>query len=355
MVLIKISDLKEGMILAKDIYHIHDKVLLSEGTIIHQSFIRKLQAQGVSEVYVEDRRIGKINVDDLVCRDVRERTAVFVEKAFQEAADGLSIHFPDIQKIVAEIVTEILNKEDVLIQLVNIHSIDDYTLNHSINVCIYSLITAVTLGYDRETLLELGIGAILHDVGKVMLPDVLLNKNDRLSEEEYEQVKEHTIKGYEILEKIEGLSQRAKNIALMHHERMDGRGYPQGLKGDEIDEFAKIVSVVDVFDALTSDRIYREKIEAHLALEYLISMSKIQFDYEVVRNFVQNVAIYPIGAGVKLSNEEIGVVIGINREFPTRPLVRVVKDAGGKTLKEPKDYNLMENLSLFISRRADVF
>lgn len=355
MVLVKVDELKEGMILARDIYHINERVLLAEGTPIQPSFIRKLMDNGISEVYVHDSRLGKIHTDDLVCQEVKQRTATLVGRAFSAVPEGLRDAFPEIKKIVEDILQELLNKDEILIQLANIHAIDDYTLNHSINVCIYSLITAITLHYPKEDLLDLGIGALLHDIGKIMVPDKLLNKPDRLDQQEYELIKDHTIRGYEILKQIDDISERARRIALLHHERMDGKGYPTGVFGSDIDSFVRIVSVVDVFDALTSDRVYREKIEPHLALEYLISMSKIQFDYETVRNFVQNVAIYPIGTGVRLSNKEVGVVLRVNKEFPTRPLIRVIKDGNGDVLLTPKDYDLMTNLSLFITKRVEIF
>ena len=277
-----------------------------------------------------------------------------MSRAIKAIPEGLITDFPEIQKMVGEILDELLSNEDIIIQLSNIRAIDDYTLNHSINVCVYSLITALTMHFEREELLELGVGALLHDIGKIMVPDRLLNKPERLDADEYELIKDHTLRGYEILKQIDGISERSRRIALLHHERMDGKGYPTGVYGADIDEFVRIVAVVDVFDALTSDRVYREKIESHLALEYLISMSKIQFDYETVRHFVQNVAIYPIGTGVKLSSGETGVVLRVNKEFPTRPFVRVIKDSHENTLQTPKDYDLMKNLSIFIIKRIEL-
>jgi putative nucleotidyltransferase with HDIG domain len=353
MVLVKVNELKTGMVLAKDIYHLNSSILLAEGTELQNTFITKLKDSGISEVYIQDLRIN-VEVDDLVSEEVKQRTATIMSRAIKSIPEGLKDDFPEIEKMVSEILDELLLNDDIIIQLSNIRAIGDYTLNHSINVCVYSIITALTMNYEKRELLELGVGALLHDIGKIMIPNSLLNKPDRLNDEEYEIVKDHTIRGYEILKQIDGISERARRIALLHHERMDGKGYPTGVFGNDIDEFVKIVSVVDVFDALTSDRIYREKIESHLALEYLISMSKIQFDYETVRHFVQNVAIYPIGTGVSLSSGEIGIVRRVNKEFPTRPYIRVIKDKHGNSMQTPKDYDLMKELSIFIMKRIDI-
>jgi HD-GYP domain-containing protein (c-di-GMP phosphodiesterase class II) len=209
------------------------------------------------------------------------------------------------------------------------------------------------MGYDEEKLKELGIGAMLHDVGKTRIPIEILNKPGGLTDEEFEIIKKHTNIGYEILKKSNMLSTYASYIALTHHERYDGKGYPLGLKGNEVHEFARIVSVADVYDAITSDRVYKRRIKINEAVEYLIGMGDHQFDYNIVRNFIEHVTIYPPGTCVLLNTGDKAIVVDINRKYPNRPIVRILADREGQIPKEPVEIDLTTNNTYIISDIID--
>ncbi|HPW41973.1 MAG TPA: HD-GYP domain-containing protein, partial [Bacillota bacterium] len=207
--------------------------------------------------------------------------------------------------------------------------------------------------YDEEKLRELGMGAMLHDIGKTRIPHEILNKPESLTKEEFELVKKHTSYGYELLKRSDVLSTYASYIALTHHERHDGEGYPLGLRGEEIHEFARIVSVADVFDAITSDRVYKKRINVNEAVEYLIGMGDHQFDYNIVRSFIEHITIYPPGTCVLLNSGEKAIVVDVNKKYPNRPIVRILADGEGQIPTVPVEIDLTKNNALLISEIID--
>jgi HD-GYP domain-containing protein (c-di-GMP phosphodiesterase class II) len=232
--------------------------------------------------------------------------------------------------------------------------VDDYTFAHSVNVCVLSIISGIGLGYSISRLKELGVGAILHDIGKLKVPQELLKKPSQLTVEEFEEIKKHTIYGYEILKNNKKVSMVSAFIAFGHHERYDGSGYPLQLKGESIHHCARIVAVADVYDALTSDRVYRKKIKPHEAIEYILSLSAHHFDEEIVQSFIRFVAIYPVGTGVILNTKERGVVISENKDMPTKPVIRVVYSEKGKKVSKYYEIDLSSSKNVFITEACEL-
>lgn len=220
--------------------------------------------------------------------------------------------------------------------------------SHSLNVAIYSCQLALANGLPLKHVEDIGLGAILHDVGKLSIPLEILNKPGKLTEEEYEQVKLHSSVGFDILSKIHEIPLLVSHCALQHHERVDGKGYPRGLIGDEINIYSKIISVADVFDAVTSHRSYRAPFLPHKAMELLYSGSGTQFESKQVQLFKGGIAIYPEGITVKLSEWE-GIVSKYNYDAIGRPVVRIIKDEENQEIK-PYEIDLasFENLSIEI-------
>jgi len=230
-----------------------------------------------------------------------------------------------------------------MINMVDLKGFDEYTFEHSINVTVLAILMGNYLDYNRKKLVKIGTGSILHDIGKSMVPDDILNKKGRLTEEEYEIIKDHTRLGYDyIKEKHSSISPVSRIVILSHHERLDGSGYPRGLKSDEIHEFAKIAAIVDVFDALTSDRIYRDRYTIPQALDYITSNSYTFFDKRLVKIFLRYISVYPNGTQVVLNNGKKAVIKKQNENYPSRPVVI--------TLEEEKEINLMKELNLVIKK-----
>ncbi|NLY18238.1 MAG: HD-GYP domain-containing protein [Clostridiaceae bacterium] len=339
---VNLDKIQPGTILKKTIITLEGKVLLASGMELTEEYIRKLQANGISEVYIEDEISKDISIPEVVREDIVIEAKSMVKVMMSKPSIKNSIDGKQIMEIVDRIISNILANGDIIASLSDIRSVDDYTFSHSVNVCIYSLIIGIGMGLTGEKLRELGVGAILHDIGKVMVPQEILNKPLHLSSDEFEEVKRHTYYGYEILRNTNGISMMASYIALGHHERMDGSGYPYQLKGNNIHKYARIVAVSDVYVALTSERIYRKKLMPYEVINYITSLSNHHFDKNVVDVFIRYVAYYPVGTAVILNTGEKGIVSRYNKYFPTRPTVRVVMDETGKKLPKYKEVDLTE-------------
>jgi HD-GYP domain-containing protein (c-di-GMP phosphodiesterase class II) len=205
-------------------------------------------------------------------------------------------------------------------------------------------------GYNVNNLNKIGIGALLHDLGKIQIPRGIINKPGRLTSDEMSCIKEHPQAGFNILRKNNNFSLLSAHIALEHHEKFDGSGYPQGIEGEEIHEFARLTAICDVYDALTSDRPYRKGMPAHQAYDTLLAGSGSQFDPEFLRIFVQHIAIYPMGGFVELNTGEIAVVTRITAGVPWRPCVMPVLDANKQKILQWEEINLARTFNITISR-----
>ncbi|HAA24811.1 MAG TPA: HD-GYP domain-containing protein [Ruminiclostridium sp.] len=351
---VSLDKVRAGAILAKTIMSLDGKVLLAAGMEITEEYKRKLQANRISEIYIEDEISKDIQVPEVVREEIVYEAKQMVKAMMTKPSVKTSIDGRKVMEIVDKIISSILANKDIIANLCDIRSVDDYTFSHSVNVCILSLIIGIGLGYSGDRLRELGVGSILHDIGKVMVPNDILKKPYQLTSEEFEEIKKHTYYGYEILKNTSGISMTASYIALEHHERIDGSGYPYQLKDDNIHKAARIVAVSDVYDALTSDRIYRKKLMPHEVIDYITSLGSHHFDQEVVDVFIRFIAYYPVGMGVILNTGERGIVKEYNKKYPVRPVVRVVADAAGNMLSKQKDVDLSSELKYRIVEIWDV-
>ena len=330
MRVIALVESKPDMVLGKSIYSIDGKLLLAAGMFLLPKYVERLRTMGIITVYISDPEIGKIEINDVIT----ERTRLEAKLAVYETAQNFRTtgNFTDreVKKAVNNIMDELLSNHNVLVQLTDIKSVDEteYVFSHSVNVCVLALMTGIALGYNQLVLQDLGTGALLHDLGKIQVPQLILNKPGSLNSDEYEQVKEHSHLGWEILRGQNCISKTAASVAYQHHEFYNGRGYPQGLKGSEIHEYSRIVGLVDVYDALTSDRVYRKRFLPHEAAEYLQSFAGHQFDPEITRTFLGNIAIYPLGTLLRLNTGQKVAVVGCPKAFPTRPKVRILNPGG---------------------------
>jgi HD-GYP domain-containing protein (c-di-GMP phosphodiesterase class II) len=205
------------------------------------------------------------------------------------------------------------------------------------------------MSFSRTMLEDLAAGAVLHDIGKMKIPKNILNKTSRLTEEEFEIMKKHSLLGYDLVKDLSYVSDRAKKIVLQHHERVDGSGYPYSLDGTKISRFAKITALSDVYDAVVSDRVYRKGISGSEAYEFILGGAGTLFDWELVNLFKNNFSIYPLGACVRLTNSVEGFVVRENKGFPDRPIIRVTYDKNGRAI-EPIEIDLLEKIDICIDK-----
>ena len=348
---VKVLDLQPGMKVHKNIFDKYGKLLLAEGTILKQQYIRKLELYGVTEISIDNT--SPINTDPIVMQSTK--SDVLYQEAFDaikdillKVKDALSIDIKVIAEVVENIVDQVTQNAQTFLRISSIRDMDNYTYLHSIDVCIYSIIMGKNLGFDNKDLYRLGLGAMLHDIGKGKIPTEILLKPGPLTEEEFNIMKKHTIYGYEIITNSSNIDMVAANIALQHHERWDGLGYPGHLKETNINLFARIVTICDIYDALTANRVYRGRILPHEAAEYIINNNGVIADPTLTKIFIQNVAIYPLGATVLLSTGEIGRVSEIHRTMPLRPVIDIFAHRNSEQKTSEHKLNLMEELTVFI-------
>ena len=348
---VSIRYLQPGMTVARTIYSSSGKVLLAAGMRITPKYIKRLYEVGVASVYIKDDFFDEPdNIPDVLSEKSRLETARLVKESFQAMEINQRLNIKAVKEVVDSIIDELLANREVLFHLADIRSYDDYTFFHSVNVCILSLMTAITLGYNQLKLKELGIGALLHDIGKIRLSKKLLNKPEELTSEEYQLIRKHPEFGYQILRTYDDVPLLSAHVSLQHHERWDGKGYPRRLAGEQIHEYARIVAVADVYDALLADRPYRPAYSVNQAVTIISRMSNTYFQPRAVAALVSNIAVFPIGSVVMLSTGQTGIVVDVNSNYPTRPVVKVVYDQYGNKMPKSHEVDLTRLNTVFIAK-----
>jgi putative nucleotidyltransferase with HDIG domain len=260
-------------------------------------------------------------------RRLYRETLVLAHEVMEDTRMRHGINAPGAKKAVRKMVESVIRNPDALACFIHIREKEEYTAQHSLRVSILAMIFGRHLGFDREQLECLGIGGLLHDVGKTRVPTEILVKPGPLTEPEKTIVRQHVPWGVEILENTPGIPHTAIEVTRNHHERYGGVGYAQGLKGDQIGTFGLIGGIVDCYDAISSDRFYRLGLSPHDALKRMYEWRERSFHPHLVEQFIQCMGIYPIGSVVELNTGEIGVVVAMNRERRLRPRVALVLDA----------------------------
>lgn len=237
----------------------------------------------------------------------KSKKAVF--SMFSEARMGNAIDAENAMPLVEEIASSVMRNPGALIGLVRLKTADDYTYMHSVAVCALMIALSRMLGLDDKQTREAGLAGLLHDIGKMAVSGEILNKPGKLTDEEFVAVKEHPAEGYKMLLEATGIGEIALDVCLHHHEKMDGTGYPKGLAGDQISLYAKMGAVCDVYDAITSNRPYKQGWCPAESLKKMSEWSKGHFDPAVFQAFVKSIGIYPVGTLVRLQSGRLGVVV----------------------------------------------
>jgi len=261
-----------------------------------------------------------------------DATARMVYGVLEEVRWGGNVNLPTAKEAVSSCIEQITHNPDAMLLLGSIRDKDAYTAQHSLRCAIHAMVLGHRLGMSRGTLKDLGLAALLHDVGKLRAPPEILNKPGRLTADEYRIMQRHPEQGRDILLGCDGISRSALDVAYSHHERLDGSGYPRGLNEPEIGLFAKIVAITDTYDAVTSDRIYDQARTSIEAVKLLRSASGNLFDARLVSELVEAIGIFPPGSVVQLNNGHFGVVMRSNLAYEFRPAVLVLKDARQENL-----------------------
>ncbi len=346
MRLVSLSMLKPDMVLAKSIYY-RDCLVLKVGQTGLERYVRSLGNMGIDCVYVEDSKSDGIEIPDVISEETRVSCKRILRQTIEDFENKTVVEVSDLSDTIHSIIDDILACEDMQVSLNDISASDEYIFSHSVSTTVYSLLIARRLGYSKSMMEKLAAGALFHDIGKIMLDKKVVNKAGTLNQEEADHIKLHTTIGYEVLKKCTSLTELSRIVSLYHHESMDGSGYPMGVNAGELHEIVRIVSVADTYDALISDRCYRRKWSSNQAVNYLIENAETKFDTKLVSVLIKQIAIYPNGSMVRISDNSIGIIKEQNKNFPLRPIIRVIIDSNGNEVV-PYELDMMKVLSITI-------
>ena len=263
------------------------------------------------------------------------RTSKLIKSYLKNIDVNHQIDIEEAKEAVKSVVSSVIRTPDALMWLTQLKAKDEYTSQHSMNVCILSVAFGRFIGLAEDELNDLGLCGMLHDMGKMLIPDEVLNKPGKLVCKEIEVMKQHSFLGMKILKRSKGnVPLSVINVAYSHHERLDGKGYPRGLSNEQLTLATRIVAIADMYDALTSDRVYRNG-RSHLeAINILTKMTDSHLDYALVLKFIECLSIYPPGCIVKLNTDEIAIVVEINQDEKLRPRVLLLLGADKQPRKE---------------------
>ncbi|KUO53387.1 MAG: hypothetical protein APF76_09095 [Desulfitibacter sp. BRH_c19] len=352
--------LRQGMKLGSSVYTNEGIMLLRSGMILTKNAINRLKLMDIPSIYIDDGFIKDIEIENVISDETRNDAIKKVKNIFNNVENkqkcgrvSFILNESKIVGVVEKLLENLLQKPDILVSLSDIRSFDDYTFGHSVNVCTLALLTGNALKLPHSSLVQLGTGAILHDLGKILTPKEILNKPGALTDEEFNIIKMHSEDGYNLIREKSTIGNLATSVILQHHERIDGSGYPSGLKGNKIHLYSKIVGLVDVYDALTADRIYRKAFMPHQAYEMIAGSGDVHYDFEVVKAFLSKIAMYPIGSLVEINTGEVGVVIKTIKGLTHRPIVRIFFQEKNVPLGKPYELDLSTQLNITITKVLD--
>ncbi|MDP3426480.1 MAG: HD-GYP domain-containing protein [Humidesulfovibrio sp.] len=252
---------------------------------------------------------------------------VHVKNFVDDVRRGTDIDYRTATPLVQSFVESVFRNEAAAVTLFKLRGFDEYTYTHSINVSILAVLLGKHLGLDKPSLLKLGLAGMYHDVGKAKIPESILNKPGKLTGAEFQIMKGHPLEGFQIMKDQQDLDPEILRAVVEHHERHDGTGYPRGLKNGDICRFSRIIAVVDVYDALTSRRVYKDAMAPAKALGMMYQLRDKDFPHNAIENFIRCIGVFPVGSFVRLSGGEFAIVASANPARPTKPEVKVVLDA----------------------------
>jgi putative nucleotidyltransferase with HDIG domain len=314
--------LSSGMKIAETIFNDYGAIVISEGTILDDHLVNKLKNLDLFRLQVYEDEDEITVYEEKFVKNYNSSIEEY-KSIIDDIANGEEVNIGKIENVVDSVFKRFEEKSDIVSCLNQIRSADEYTYTHSINVSLISMLIGSWMKLDSEKNRLLVQAGMLHDIGKTRIPLEILNKPGKLTAEEFEEMKKHPVYGYRILEKIPSISREVLSAALMHHEKVDGSGYPNKLSGDRIHMFAQIVAVADIYDAMTSDRVYRDKDCPFEVFQLMEENSLGKLNPKVVYAFLNNIAAYYIGDKVLLSNDEIGEIVYINPRAVSKPIVKV--------------------------------
>jgi len=374
---IKVNELKPGVFIHDfDASWIRHPFLFGSKKIRDWGTIKKIKNWGIKEVYIDTTKgldiIKAPSVDELraafsadpdiviekpefvkkvslhqelqKAKIIKKEAKKIIQNLTNDLRLGKQIEVEQVGDVVDTMMESIFRNQDALLNLISIRKKDEYTFMHSVNVSVIMIALCKALKMDQDEIREFGVGAMMHDIGKSKIPIEIINKPGKLTDEEFTLMKRHSEFSRQILEETGGTSKSAVEIAHQHHERFDGTGYPQGLRGKKISLGGRIAAIVDVYDAITSKRSYSSGVEPNEAIKKIFEWSKFHFDEELVHQFIKSMGIYPVGTVVGLESGLLGLVIESGRESMLQPVVRIFYDTNKGIHITPRDLDISQGI-----------
>lgn len=323
MNLISIEDVRSGMILARDVINDLGITFMSANTVLSPSSIEALRKLDIDFIYIKEEREVPSAVDEITVEQAYLRLLSFYKTIYTNVRQGKSLNIEQLSRETLPLFRKIVSDNNILAYLRRVRIDEDYVYMHSVNVGIFSMIIAKWANLRDDVQGSLAISGLLHDIGKTQISPSIIDKPGQLTEDEFKDIQRHTTFGNEILKLCTGASKELLEGVLYHHERIDGSGYPEGRRSGEIPLFAKVIAVADVFDAITANKTYREKISVYAAARVLKTESFNKLEPKITEIFLKNISRFYVGNKVKLNTGDIGEVILLNKTDVTRPLIKV--------------------------------
>jgi len=340
------------MIIGKNIIDGNDRVLLTAGQVLNDRYIKRIRDLYIDYIFIQDDLEIEDPVPPVRPATISKATESF-KRCYQQCVKTGKVNVRAVESQVDNIINDLLNNCEIMYGMSEVKEYDDYTYEHSVNVCVLSLILGIDQDYSKLQLQALGIGSMLHDIGKIKIPLEVINKPSQLTYEEFIEVKKHPLTGFKLATQSNDLPRGAGQAILQHHEHIDGRGYPRGIDEASIHEYGLIVAVADVFDALITDRPYRRGFSNYEAVQIIQGETGTHLSKRFVDALLRHVNLYPPGTVVILSNDDMAIVTQDNLSDRNRPRLKLLFDTNGKAyemdnvmdLTEHKDISVTKHLS----------
>lgn len=312
--------------------------LIRRGVLTVRVDLARSKLAGIEQIIFPDpaassiasqRPTGSANGEgrELKIRRLYQEARELQGKFIRQLKAGEPIDITPLATVAEEMVDTMFTHGDAMLCLARIRAKDAYLMEHSMNVAILLANFGRYLALERSVLKELTLGGLLHDVGKIMTPDEVLNKPGKLTDEEFTVMRQHVVHSHDILSSTPGITATMLEVAANHHERLDGTGYPRHLKGDQLSLYTRMSGIVDVYDAVTADRVYKQGMQPTQAFRILLKGADHHFDRLLVTKFIKCMGVYPVGTLVQLSNQRLAIVMQRNPQEPLKPVVKVIYHA----------------------------
>ncbi len=369
--LIDVEKLSIGMCLARPVHNEFGLKLLDAGVYINsENQIEKLRDGGVRKVFItkdqsqvstlstHDQKVAEkefrdeVENPDKIMKSLKQELAVarniyssaqtVIDDVLHNVRMGKNIDNTAVKDAASHLIESVVTNPYALMSMVNLKRTDEYTFNHSVNVTAISLAIATHLSMTPEQLDHIGVGALMHDVGKAKIDINIINKPGRLTDEEFDIMQRHTVYGFEICKREKLKDEVVLDIVRHHHEAYNGEGYPDRLSRRSISKYAALVSIADFYDALTTERSYKKSMKPAESINFLHKMSNSKFDRRLVFHFIKVMGIYPVGSVLKLNSGRIGIVVGFSRKNLLHPILKIMVNEDGSFNKEHETLLLHE-------------